>query len=169
MTDDAILEHLRIRAESIPPRSDGVPNLHAVATSTDVADAENQLGVELPRLLKRIYLEVANGGCMLGPGYGLLGIYGGYDNGGDGDAVKLSLEMAQNYEWWDGSFVICDWGCTMMSCVDCSDDDYPVYRYDGNFVGDSIGDDEPPDDAWYAESDTFAEWLMNPNCHESAR
>src|SRR5215467_14269416 len=35
----------------------------------DVAQAEVQLGFELPALLRRVYLEVGNGG--FGPGYGL--------------------------------------------------------------------------------------------------
>lgn len=162
MTDDAILDLLRKRSASIAPRSDGEPNLHPVATPQDLESAERALGVHFPPLLKRIYLEVANGGCMLGPGYGLLGLPGGYEND-DWNIVKKSLELARDHEWWDGAIVICDWGCTMMSCIDCSDDDFPVYRYDGNFVNDAEDDDEPPDDGWYSESDTFAEWLLTPN------
>ena len=105
---------------------------------------------------------------MLGPGFGVLGLPGGYNNDDNWNIVKTSLEMARDFEWWDGSVVICDWGCTMMSSIDCSDDDFPVYRYDGNFVEDSANDDEPPDDAWYSEADTFADWLMTPNCHANA-
>lgn len=170
MTDDAILDMLRVRAQSIAPRSDGIPTLHPAATPQDIESAEAHLGVCLPPLLKRIYLEVANGGRTLGPGYGLLGLPGSYDNDDNRNVVKTSLEMARDYEWWDGSVVICDWGCCMMSCIDCSDDDYPVYRYDGNFVGDSPMDDEPPDHAWYSESDTFAEWLLaSSSCADSNR
>jgi len=147
------------------PRSDGVPNLHPVATLCDIESAEDNLGIRFPTLLKRIYLEVANGGCMLGPGYGLLGVPGGYDNDDGWNVVKTTREMAHDYEWWDGSVVICDWGCCMISCIDCSDDDYPVYRFDGNFVDEFTDDDDPPDHAWYSESDTFAEWLLSPNSH----
>ena len=105
---------------------------------------------------------------MLGPGYGLLGLPGGYDNGGDWDVVKTSLGMARDYEWWGGAVVICDWGCAMMSCIDCSDGEFPVYRYDGSAVDHSESDDEPPGDAWCIEADTFAEWLLTPNCNANA-
>jgi hypothetical protein len=163
MTDDSILERLRQRATAARRRSDGEPNVRPAATRNDIESAELALGINLPPLLKRIYLEIGNGGCMLGPGYGLLGLPGGYDNDDDWNIVKTSLEMARDYEWWDGSIVVCDWGCTMMSCIDCSDDDFPVYRYDGNFFDEPEDDDEPPEDAWTIEADTFAEWLLTPN------
>jgi len=100
---------------------------------------------------------------MLGPGFGLFGLPHGYDNEGGWGVVRTTLEMASEIEWWDGSIVICDWGCCQLSCIDCSDEDFPVFRYDGNFVGESYLDDEPPDNAWYVESDTFAEWVLIPN------
>lgn len=159
MTDDAILDLLRTRAANATVCSDGVPNVHPVATPAAIEAAERELDVEFPTLLRRLYLEIGNGGRVLGPGYGILGLPGGYDNYGDWNVVKTTREMVQDYRWWDGSIVICDWGCTMMSCIDCSDGDFPVFRFDGNFVGDSMHDDEPPDDAWDVESDSFAEWL----------
>ena len=68
MTDDSILELLRQRAAAIRPRSDGEPNIYPIATAKDIEAAESALGVNLPPLLKRVYLEIGNGGCMLGPG-----------------------------------------------------------------------------------------------------
>ena len=114
-------------------------------------------------LLNRIYLEVANGGYALGPSFGMLGLPSSLDTNDDNNVVKNSLEFVRDFAWWYRSIVICDWGCCMLSCIDCMDDDFPVYRFDGNLDCDSYLDDEPPDDAWYSESDTFAEWLLIPN------
>jgi hypothetical protein len=41
-------------------------------TMEELAQAEEQLGFALPALLRRIYLEVGNGG--FGPGYGLFAL-----------------------------------------------------------------------------------------------
>ena len=49
--------------------------LPAPATPEQLSEAERRLGVELPPLLRRLYLEVANGG--FGPGSGLVGVVGG--------------------------------------------------------------------------------------------
>ena len=162
MTDDAILELLRSRAESLPSIYHGTPKLNPVATLQDIESAEGELGLCFPTLLKRIYLEVANGGYALGPSYGILGLPRSLDNNDDQNVVKTTLEL-RDCEWFYGSIVICDWGCCMKSCIDCTDDDFPIYRFDGNYVGDSYLDDDPPDDAWNSESDTLAEWLLIPN------
>lgn len=104
---------------------------------------------------------------MLGPSYGILGLPGGYDNDDGWDIVKISLEMQASYEWWDQSIVICDWGCCELSCIDCGDEDFPVYRFNGNYVEESQNDDEPPDHVWYSESDSFEEWVQIPNARET--
>ena len=65
MTEDAIIKLLRERASAISPRTDGEPGIHPVATLDGIEAAEIALGVNLPPLLKRIYLEIGNGGCML--------------------------------------------------------------------------------------------------------
>jgi hypothetical protein len=127
-----------------------------------VRSAERELGFGLPPLLKRIYLEIGNGGAGLGPGFGILGLPGGYDNHDGWDIVKSSREMASYLHWWDRTIVLCDWGCTMISCVDCSDDAFTVYRWDGNQFDMQSDVEEPSDELWQVEADTLEEWLMIP-------
>lgn len=134
-----------------------------VVSDAHIHAAESELGFELPPLLKRIYREIGNGGCHLGPGYGLIGLPGGFDNDDGWDIIKTSSEISEGLEWWDRTIVICDWGCCMLSCVDCSDDDFTVYRWDGNVFDDATDVEDPSDELWTIEGDTFEEWLRIPN------
>jgi hypothetical protein len=134
-----------------------------VASHAEIDAVELMLGFELPPTLKRIYLEIGNGGYLLGPGYGLLGLPGGYDNHDGWNIVKTTSEVSHGLEWWDRSIVICDWGCSKMSCIDCSDTDFTVYRWDGNFWDDVTDSEDPSDELWSIESDTFDEWVLTPN------
>jgi hypothetical protein len=77
-------------------------------------------------LLTRLYVEVANGG--FGPGYGLFGLEGGFTE----EVQRLTLvELYQSWAdpppgplppppWPKKLVPICDWGCNMMSCIDCA-------------------------------------------------
>ncbi|MBY8874236.1 hypothetical protein K7640_20615 [Micromonospora sp. PLK6-60] len=79
-----------------------------------VEEAEAAAGVALPPLLRRLYLELGNGG--FGPGVGLIGLRGGHGNPagvlpapadpGEGPRIPLSL---------------CDWGCGVTSLLDLAD------------------------------------------------
>jgi hypothetical protein len=62
------------------------------ATPKQVANAERRLKVALPPLLKRLYLEVGNGG--FGPLNGIPGVEGGKE-GSDGDLVEANEFMAE--------------------------------------------------------------------------
>ena len=161
---ESVIRHLKRQLARAVRRADGVPSAFPVAKPADIRAAEAKLGVEIPPLLRRIYLEIGNGGCHLGPGFGILGLPGGYDNDGGWDIVKSSLEMAADLAWWDRSIVICDWGCSMLSCIDCSDNNFTVFRWDGNQFDAATDKDEPSDELWSVEADTFEEWLMTPNC-----
>jgi hypothetical protein len=160
---DHVIESLRaqLAAPSKPPG--GGPPAYPVATPAAIRAAERQLGFGLPPLLKRVYRELGNGGRRLGPGYGILGLPGGYDDHGGWDVVKASLEMAADLEWWDRMIVVCDWGCAQLSCVDCGDADYPVYRWDGNQFREPDDREDPSDELWQIEGDTLADWLLTPN------
>ena len=50
------------------------------ATAEAVREAEGLVGLPLPPLLRRLYLEVADGG--FGPYYGLLGLAAGHSHNG---------------------------------------------------------------------------------------
>jgi hypothetical protein len=92
----------------------------------EVQRTEAKLGFTLPALLARLYTEVGNGG--FGPGYGLFGIKGGFTD----DSQQLPLPelylssvhpqpgMLPHELWPEKLVPICDWGCNMMSSVDCS-------------------------------------------------
>jgi hypothetical protein len=129
-----------------------------------VRSAEKKLGFEIPPLLARIYLEIGNGGRRLGPGFGILGLPGGYDNHDGWNIVKSSQEMAADFTWWGERNVICDWGCAMRSCIDCSDGDFAVYRWDGNEFDEATDYEDPSDEVWQNESESLEEWLVTPNC-----
>ena len=49
----------------------------------------------------------------------------------------------------------------MLSCIDCADDDFPVYQWDGNVFNDAELFSEPSDELWQLEGDTFVEWMTH--------
>jgi hypothetical protein len=104
-----------------------------VATPAEVQEAETSLGRRLPPLLRRLYLEVGNGG--FGPGYGLLGLRNGHRDDTRRTAIDLYKVRA---EWWpqapDGLFPVCHWGCAIYSLVDCSNERGLMWAYDPNPV-----------------------------------
>ncbi len=79
MTEDELLIAIRLRIADPKSRIDirtvGTPPQYGVATIGALDAAEAELGFALPALLRRLYLEVENGG--FGPGAGLLGVEGG--------------------------------------------------------------------------------------------
>ena len=85
-------------------------------TLAALRDAERAMGFALPSLLKRLYLEVGNGG--FGPGYGLYGLSGGYreDDVGDLTFPDLYLVDADSEVWPKKLVPICNWGCCMGLC-----------------------------------------------------
>jgi hypothetical protein len=83
-----------------------------------VEEAETLAGQPLPVLLRRLYLEVVNGG--FGPGYGVLGVRGGHTSGRR-TAVDLLHQRRPDPE--PGPvvpFVLCDWGCGITTVIDLS-------------------------------------------------
>jgi hypothetical protein len=160
---DKVIQYLKDQLAKAKPRGHRTPYVFPVANVTEIRAAETKLGFELPPLLKRIYLEIGNGGSHLGPGYGILGLPGGYDNHGGWNIVKSSLEMAAAYPWWNRTIVICDRGCCMLSCIDCSDDDFTVYRWNGNEFDKTTDLEDPSDELWGVEADSLEDWLMTTN------
>jgi len=108
--DDLLIDAVRTKAtsraelEKIGQRTCAEP-----ASEIDVANAETALGFELDALLKRVYLEVADGG--VGPGYGSQRL------AGDGSLVKSYLSFLSG-QWPDGLLPVWDWGDAIWSCVD---------------------------------------------------
>lgn len=117
-------------------------------TEEELVQAETQLGFVLPALLRRIYREVGNGG--FGPGYGLVPLNELPPNGGH-DTTSLVAEyqgmkafsqhdideyFAEEEEkpalWPERGLLLCDWGCNIYSCLDCSSSELPIFRMDSN-------------------------------------
>ena len=117
-------------------------------TEEELIQAETQLGFALPSLLRRIYLEVGNGG--FGPGYGLLplneippnAVYGMESLGAayqgmrafsQKDIDEYFVEEEEKPALWpERVLILCDWGCTIYSCLDCFSSDHPIFRMDSN-------------------------------------
>lgn len=139
-------EHLEARAagdvEKLPPL--------ACATAAAVAHVERLVGFPLPRLLRRLYLELGNGG--FGPGYGLLGLGDGHRDDQRGTAPSI-------HEKWLVSprslLPICHWGCGIYSFVDCATGEGVMWAYDPNPVSPS-----DPKQGPVPTNKTFAEWLL---------
>ena len=136
------------------------------ATVEALAQAERQLGFALPSFLRRVYLEVGNGG--FGPGYGLLPL-NDLPPTGNPDTTSLVAEyqgmrsMSQKdidehwadeeekpVLWPERVLLLCDWGCNIYSCLDCSSSDLPIFRMDSN-VNFMI--------EWALEASSLQQWL----------
>jgi hypothetical protein len=77
-----------------------------------IAQAESLVGAPLPELLKGLY-ALANGG--FGPGYGLLGLRGGFTDDMNRTAVDILREIPRGL--WPGMpsglLPLCHWGCAI--------------------------------------------------------
>jgi hypothetical protein len=112
VTDDEVVEALRTvaRAEVLPPP----------ATPEAVAAAEQVIGFPLPPLLRRLYVEVANGG--FGPNEGILGVSGAAAQGDFADIAELYRDGPDpSGRIPAGLVLIYDWGCSIWSLVDFRD------------------------------------------------
>ena len=101
-----------------------------------VDEAEAALGFNLTPMLRRIFMEVANGG--FGPSYGLLGLRGGMKNERGRDAVGLYEVFRQpdpsdpHWSWPAGLLPVGHLGCGMYMCVDCTKPEGPVIWFEPN-------------------------------------
>jgi hypothetical protein len=143
--------------EYLQAREDGlIEPLPALATApaATVDEAENVIGFELPPLLRRLYLEVGNGG--FGPGYGILGLTGGHRDDLRMTALDHYRQAHTPASRWSfinpGLLPVCYRGCAIYSFVDCTRPEGPMWGWDPN--------SGPQDQhALYAQQVTLAEWL----------
>jgi hypothetical protein len=99
----------------------GSAKIHPQATPEQIAATEAAIGFKLPQLFKEIFRRIGNGG--FGPGYGLIGVHGGY---ADFKGEHLA-ELGQELGALDRKVVpICNWGCGIYSCLDCAKPEAPV-------------------------------------------
>src|SRR2546427_887174 len=129
MTDE-LLTRVLARASDLATIHDNtkywtaVPKIHPQASPEQIATTEAAVGFELPQLLKEILVRIGNGG--FGPGYGLIGVQGGY---ADFKGEHLA-ELGQELGALDRKILpICNWGCGIYSCLDCSKPETPVSTF----------------------------------------
>lgn len=155
-------EHLQARAAGLVER---LPPPPSPARPEAVDQAERIIGRPFPRLLRRLYLEVGNGG--FGPGYGVLGVAGGSRD-------DLGDTLLDSYRNWhsaraDGAQPIRDslvplthWGCGIYSFLDCDDQAAGMWACDPN---PGIEEDV------FRERLTLTEWLarwLDGHLHQPA-
>ena len=130
-----------------------------VATISDIQRVESEFGFELPQLLKDLYINTGNGG--FGPGYGVMGIPGGFTDDQGSNILSLYQDFVEPYpedpawKWPKGRVPICHWGCVIYSCVHCLEENLPVYIAD-------IGvkeDGEPMESILKISAPTFDAWV----------
>jgi hypothetical protein len=143
---ERVLRGERLGADTFMPRQP--PN--APAHESDVDEAEALLEHRLPDVLRRLYLEVDNGG--FGPGYGILGLRGGWH---DGRWTAIDHLAVTGWRYVPkGFFPLCHWGCAIYSFVDCTDTGGAMWGWDPNPV--------PPEHlglALFPEGIDLSEWL----------
>lgn len=105
------------------------------APADAVAEAEDLIGCRLPPLLRRLYLEVGNGG--FGPGYGMLGLRGGHRDDIRRTALDLYREEhGTSSSHWSflpaGLLPVCYWGCGIYSFTDCFRTEGAMWGWDPN-------------------------------------
>ena len=138
-------EHIAAKAAGVVER---LPALRPASVDA-VAEAEAALAHSLPPLLRRLYLEVGDGG--FGPGYALLGVGNGHRD--DAGHTAVSLRKA-----WrrlpSGLLPICNWGCGIYSIIDVSSTGGKMWAWDPNPIPhDQI------DRALFRQELTFRDWL----------
>lgn len=124
---EKLIARIRHRTDDPTTRTDcsniSVPPRFPPVTPIELSLAERRLGFGLPPFLAEVYRGVGNGG--FGPGYGLIGLPGGFTH----DEGRSIVELYQSYhltslddptwQWPECLVPICDWGCAVFSCVDC--------------------------------------------------
>ncbi len=162
LRDQGVNDELRAKADDIERRmtTPVARPLPGPATAATLEAAEARLGVALPPLLRRLYLEVANGG--LGPGSGILGIRGGWTDHGR-SIEDLYEEMSDSttedprWVWPAGLVPLVDYGGA-FGCVDASTAEGRIVDWDPDEL-----DDRGPDGGWSRSfrevAPSLAAWL----------
>lgn len=169
-TTASLIDELRHRAQDPQLATDASADFPGAAPppldEESVAQAEEALGFRLPPLLRRVYLEVANGG--VGPAYGLLPLV---DDGRPRDENDYVGEpLVERYEvfrledpkypawsWPEQLLPFNVWGCGILSCIDCSTAEGAVWTFDPHM----LGEEERTSDALARTHVSLREWLVD--------
>jgi hypothetical protein len=132
MTEDQLLDMIRARIADPTSKTDltPIPPRYGVATTTAVSCTEREVKFSLPPFLRRIYLEVANGG--FGPGAGLLGVEGDGHKDEDGRALGKAYLNLRSQEWPERLLPLWDLGDGAWACIDGRAQDQRIIVIDEN-------------------------------------
>jgi hypothetical protein len=157
---DRLRQHLKTHPHSIDPT--GIEFKACPPCLIGVVErAEVELGFVIPETLKEIYTAVANGG--FGPGYGVMGVCGGFtDDRGDTveklyAAYRRGIPDDPSWQWPEGWLPICHWGCVVYSVMDCLHPPYPVYFMDAGVKQAGA----PMDSITHFHKGSFDGWLSD--------
>jgi hypothetical protein len=112
-----------------------MPSVAPPATVAEVDAAEKALSFAIPQLLRRLYLEVGNGG--FGPNYGLEGVPTLPPAPGTADIVALYRQYSDPdphgpaHQWPHGLVPLIG-GCLYTECVYFTEPPYRVVLFDGD-------------------------------------
>jgi hypothetical protein len=131
-TDEQLIARIRARATDPATRADtrrrSSTSLPPPATLELVEATEAALGFPLPAFLRRLYLEIANGG--FGPGYGMLALaVPGPDPQGE-DSLPATYQAFHFDAWPERLLPLWDWGDAAWSCVDCGSAEGVIVTHD---------------------------------------
>ena len=147
VTDDDVFDAVRVLVND--PRRRVSP---APASPQAVSAAEDAVGASFPPLLRRLYLEVANGG--FGPSGGILGVGGGPLEGPWADSIVDVLQMfrsgPEQHRTPVGVAPLLNWGCALWSLLDCRDSVGRMWGWDY---------DSDPTRPLFVEPLTLTEWF----------
>lgn len=140
-----------------------VPVLSAPAALEQIRLTEAALGFDLPPVYKDVVGKIANG--SFGPGYGMFGVEGGH---GDFDGKSLLELYVQSHTPGAKGYLpllpekmlpLCNWGCGMYSCMDCTDPAGPVYYFNPDI---HVLDDDGLEST-FIDADGTKIWVYQPN------
>jgi hypothetical protein len=148
MTDlDRIVAKVALRAADPARRADHEtpPTPIPLPNAALFEQIQAEIGFKLPALLKRLYLEVGDGG--FGPGCGMFGAASGHWMSDEPFTLAELYRDNHTGNWPDGLVPICDWGCAIWSCIDCVKPGFPIVRADPNegpviFTHEGLGFDD---------------------------
>jgi hypothetical protein len=153
LTDEMLIERLKIGdLPPIEPFYNSVgqqmyTSIHPPVSQSDIELAETLLKCSLPPFLKRIYLEVGNGG--FGPGGGLAKLLTPGQEDPYTDETFSLVHTTLLFQKWGGCpehmLFVCSRGCTLYTCIDWFDPMHPIVGYDQT---EQIGIEAPSLQIW---------------------
>ncbi|MEU8007189.1 SMI1/KNR4 family protein [Catellatospora sp. NPDC049111] len=155
MTEDELLDLLRARVAAAPAWRGPVE----LATPGAIAEAEHLIGLPLPPLLRRIYLEVANGG--FGPRDGVLGVGENAWSDDGGDIVDHYGDFSSAPGHPRGLVPVYEVGCAIWWLLDFRDPAGPMWGWDPGGCC--------PEHALAPQGLTLADWLAETHDGSEAR